>query len=125
MRGGPILGDRRDHFEAKTDIWEVAARRSERSILRSLPCGPASSMLPTIRPVAAKRLSTELADHRFMQMLTAAAAADRSLTSARLPGSHASFPAHSKILDDGAMSSETCPFVMNGWFRGCWLQLLR
>src|SRR5215216_4021415 len=26
IRRVPILGDRRDHFEAETDIWEVAAR---------------------------------------------------------------------------------------------------
>ena len=27
IRRAPILGDRRDHFEAETDIWEVAAER--------------------------------------------------------------------------------------------------
>ena len=36
IRRVPILGDRRDHFEAETDIWEVAARiaagRKEREI---------------------------------------------------------------------------------------------
>ena len=26
IRRVPILGDRRDHFEAETDIWEVAAK---------------------------------------------------------------------------------------------------
>ena len=26
IRRVPILGDRRDHFEAETDIWEIAAR---------------------------------------------------------------------------------------------------
>ena len=36
IRRVPILGDRRDHFEAETDIWEVAGadrgRRKEREI---------------------------------------------------------------------------------------------
>jgi len=27
IRRVPIMGDRRDHYEAETDIWEVAARR--------------------------------------------------------------------------------------------------
>ena len=78
----PILGDRRDHFEAETDIWEVAARiaagRKEREIdpavdaLRACVSDAADD--PTINPVASKRLKemlafTELADHWFMQML--------------------------------------------------------
>jgi DNA-binding transcriptional regulator GbsR (MarR family) len=59
IRRVPILGDRRDHFEAETDIWEVAARiaagRKEREI-------------------AAKRLKemlafTELVDRWYTQML--------------------------------------------------------
>jgi DNA-binding transcriptional regulator GbsR (MarR family) len=82
IRRVPILGDRRDHFEAETDIWEVAARiaarRKEREIdpavdaLRSCVSDAADD--PTINPVASKRLKemlafTELADHWFMQML--------------------------------------------------------
>ena len=78
----PVLGDRRDHYEAETDIWEVAARIAARRKERELD--PAITALracvtdaaddPTINPVASKRLKemlafTELADHWFMQML--------------------------------------------------------
>jgi DNA-binding MarR family transcriptional regulator len=60
IRRVPILGDRRDHFEAETDIWEVAARIAADD--------------PTISPVASKRLKemlafTELVDRWYMQML--------------------------------------------------------
>jgi DNA-binding transcriptional regulator GbsR (MarR family) len=47
IRRVPIMGDRRDHYEAETDIWEVA--RCGRSIRRWKPCAPAWSMPPTIR----------------------------------------------------------------------------
>ena len=82
IRRVPILGDRRDHFEAETDIWEVAARiaagRKEREIdpavdaLRACVSDAADD--PTISPVAAKRLKemlafTELVDRWYMQML--------------------------------------------------------
>jgi len=82
IRRVPILGDRRDHFEAETDIWEVAARIAARRKERELD--PAITALracvsdaaddPTINPVAAKRLKemlafTELADRWFAQML--------------------------------------------------------
>ena len=78
----PILGDRRDHFEAETDIWEVAARiaarRKEREIdpavdaLRACVSDAADD--PTISPVASKRLKemlafTELVDRWYTQML--------------------------------------------------------
>ena len=36
IRRVPILGDRRDHYEAETDIWEVAARIAARTYPRSL-----------------------------------------------------------------------------------------
>ena len=87
IRRVPILGDRRDHFEAETDIWEVAARiaagRKEREIdpavdaLRACVSDAADD--PTISPVAAKRLKemlafTELVDRWYMQMLERAAA---------------------------------------------------
>jgi DNA-binding transcriptional regulator GbsR (MarR family) len=83
IRRVPILGDRRDHFEAETDILEVAsriaARRKERELdpaiaaLRS--CVTDAAEDPAISPVASKRLKemlafTELADRWFMQMLT-------------------------------------------------------
>jgi len=56
-------GDRRDHYEAETDIWEVAARiaagrkgardRSRRDALRRLRGG--RRRRSTIQPVASKR----------------------------------------------------------------------
>ena len=82
IRRVPILGDRRDHFEAETDIWEVAARiaagRKEREIdpavdaLRACVSDAADD--PTISPVASKRLKemlafTELVDRWYVQML--------------------------------------------------------
>src|SRR5260221_11580206 len=82
IRRVPILGDRRDHFEAETDIWEVAARiaagRKEREIdpavdaLRACVSDAADD--PTISPVASKRLKemlafTELVDPWYVQML--------------------------------------------------------
>ena len=78
----PILGDRRDHYEAETDIWEVAARiaarRKEREIdpavdaLRACVSDAADD--PAISEVASKRLRemlefTELVDRWYMQML--------------------------------------------------------
>lgn len=82
IRRVPILGDRRDHYEAETDIWEVAARIAARRKERELDpaitalraCVSDAAEDPTINPVASKRLKemlafTELADHWFMQML--------------------------------------------------------
>ena len=78
-----VMGDRRDHYEAETDIWEVAARiaagRKEREIdpavdaLRACVVDAADD--PTISPVASKRLKemlafTELVDRWYAQMLT-------------------------------------------------------
>ncbi|WJR81212.1 MarR family transcriptional regulator [Bradyrhizobium sp. NP1] len=83
IRRVPILGDRRDHFEAETDIWEVAARiaagRKEREIDPALDalraCVSDAADDPTISPVASKRLKemlafTELVDRWYMQMLS-------------------------------------------------------
>lgn len=82
IRRVPILGDRRDHYEAETDIWEVAARIAARRKERELDpaitalraCVSDAAEDPTINPVASKRLKemlafTELADDWFMQML--------------------------------------------------------
>ncbi|MCK1366025.1 MarR family transcriptional regulator [Bradyrhizobium sp. 62] len=82
IRRVPILGDRRDHYEAETDIWEVAARIAARRKERELDpaitalraCVSDAAEDPTINPVASKRLKemlafTELTDHWFMQML--------------------------------------------------------
>jgi len=69
IRRVPIRGDRRDHFEAETDLWEVAARiaagRKEREIdpavaaLRA--CVADADRDPTVHPVAAERLRAMLA----------------------------------------------------------------
>ena len=82
IRRVPILGDRRDHFEAETDIWEVAARiaagRKEREIDPAIAalraCVADATDDPTISPVAGKRLKemlafTELVDRWYAQML--------------------------------------------------------
>lgn len=83
IRRVPIMGDRRDHFEAETDIWEVAARiaagRKEREIdpaveaLRACVADAAND--PKMSPIASKRLKemlafTETVDGWFAQMLT-------------------------------------------------------
>ncbi|MDU6325424.1 GbsR/MarR family transcriptional regulator, partial [Bradyrhizobium sp.] len=78
----PILGDRRDHFEAETDIWEVAQRiaagRKEREIDPAIAalraCVAEATGDPGISPVASKRLKdmlafTELVDRWYVQML--------------------------------------------------------
>jgi DNA-binding transcriptional regulator GbsR (MarR family) len=82
IRRVPIMGDRRDHFEAETDIWEVAAKiaakRKERELdpaieaLRACVADAAND--PTISPIASKRLKemlafTETVDGWFSQML--------------------------------------------------------
>jgi DNA-binding transcriptional regulator GbsR (MarR family) len=82
IRRVPIKGDRRDHFEAETDLWEMAMRiaavRKEREIdpavdaLRACVSDAADD--PTISPVASKRLKemlafTELVDRWYTQML--------------------------------------------------------
>jgi DNA-binding transcriptional regulator GbsR (MarR family) len=82
IRRVPILGDRRDHFEAETDIWEVAARiaagRKEREIDPAIDalraCVSDAADDPTISAVASRRLKdmlafTELVDRWYMQML--------------------------------------------------------
>src|ERR1700760_3961208 len=82
IRRVPILGDRRDHFEAETDIWEVAARiaagRKEREIDPAIAalraCVSDAADDPTISAVASKRLKemlgfTELVERWYVQML--------------------------------------------------------
>jgi len=82
IRRVPILGDRRDHFEAETDIWEVAQRiaagRKEREIDPAIAalraCVAEATGDPGISAVAAKRLKdmlafTELVDRWYAQML--------------------------------------------------------
>jgi DNA-binding transcriptional regulator GbsR (MarR family) len=82
IRRVPILGDRRDHFEAETDIWEVAARiaagRKQREIDPAMEalraCVADAAADPKISPVAGRRLKemlvfTETVDGWFCQML--------------------------------------------------------
>jgi len=82
IRRVPILGDRRDHFEAETDIWEMAARiaaaRKEREIDPAIAalraCVTDTADDPTISPVASRRLRemlvfTELVERWYTQML--------------------------------------------------------
>jgi DNA-binding transcriptional regulator GbsR (MarR family) len=83
IRRVPILGDRRDHFEAETDIWEIAARIAAGRKVREID--PAVEALracvidaaddPTMSAVASKRLKemlvfTELVDRWYTQMLS-------------------------------------------------------
>jgi DNA-binding transcriptional regulator GbsR (MarR family) len=83
VRRVPVKGDRREHFEAETDIWEMAARiaaiRKEREIdpaiatLRACVADAEGDL--TVHPVAAKRLKEMLAfvdtmDRWFVQMMT-------------------------------------------------------
>ena len=54
IRRVPIRGDRRDHFEAETDIWEVflriAAGRKEREIDPASPCCAPAPPMPSATP---------------------------------------------------------------------------
>jgi DNA-binding transcriptional regulator GbsR (MarR family) len=83
IRRVPIKGDRREHFEAETDLWEIvmriAAMRKEREIdpavdaLRS--CVADAERDRALHPVAGKRLKDMLAfieslDRWYAQMLT-------------------------------------------------------
>jgi DNA-binding transcriptional regulator GbsR (MarR family) len=82
IRRVPIMGDRRDHFEAETDIWEMAARiaaaRKEREIDPAIAalraCVSEAASDPAVSAVASKRLKemlafTELVDRWYTQML--------------------------------------------------------
>ena len=74
IRRVPVKGDRREHFEAETDVWEIAvriaARRKEREIdpavaaLRTCVAEAANDR--AVHPVAAARLREMLA---FVEML--------------------------------------------------------
>ena len=83
VRRVPIKGDRRDHFEAETDIWELARRIAAGRKIREFD--PALAALkacvadtegdPAIHPIAVKRLKamlefTETLDRWYAQILT-------------------------------------------------------
>ncbi|KQW78891.1 GbsR/MarR family transcriptional regulator [Brevundimonas sp. Root1279] len=85
IRRVPIKGDRRDHFEAETDVWEVASRiaagRKAKEIdpavetLRA--CVAEAETDPKVSPVALKRLKdmlefTETIDRWYGQITTVA-----------------------------------------------------
>jgi DNA-binding transcriptional regulator GbsR (MarR family) len=83
IRRVPIKGDRRDHFEAETDIWEIFQRiakgRKEREIDPAIAvlksCVAETERDPAVGEVAGRRLKemlafVELMDGWYSQMLT-------------------------------------------------------
>jgi len=83
IRRVPMRGDRRDHFEAETDLWElvtrIAAGRKEREIdpaVKALRiCMQEAESDPRVHPVASGRLRemlafTETLSGWYDQMLT-------------------------------------------------------
>jgi DNA-binding transcriptional regulator GbsR (MarR family) len=82
IRRVPVRNDRRDHFEAETDVWEIAARiaagRKQREIDPALAalgnCLAKADGDARISPLVRKRLKamhdfTETADRWYSQML--------------------------------------------------------
>jgi DNA-binding transcriptional regulator GbsR (MarR family) len=82
IRRVPVKNDRRDHFEAETDVWEIASRiaagRKQREIdparAALINCLAKAEGDPRISPVVKKRLKamhdfTETADRWYSQML--------------------------------------------------------
>lgn len=85
IRRVPVRGDRRDHFEAETDVWEVASRiaagRKAKEIDPALEtlrqCVAEAENDPKVHPVALKRLQemlefTETIDRWYGQITTVA-----------------------------------------------------
>jgi DNA-binding transcriptional regulator GbsR (MarR family) len=83
IRRVPIRGDRRDHFEAETDIWQIFLRiamgRKEREIDPAITvlksCVAETERDPAVTEVAGRRLKemldfVELMDGWYSQMLT-------------------------------------------------------
>lgn len=83
IRRVPIKGDRRDRFEAETDIWELVSRivagRKAREVDPALAalkaCVAEAEQDPSIHPAAGKRLKemlefTQTVDRWYRQMLT-------------------------------------------------------
>jgi DNA-binding transcriptional regulator GbsR (MarR family) len=82
IRRVPIRGDRREHFEAETDLWEMVRRISDGRKVREIDpalaalraCVAEAARDKTIHPVAARRLKdmlafTEAVDAWYAQML--------------------------------------------------------
>ncbi len=83
IRRVPIRGDRREHFEAETDVWEIflriAAGRKEREIDPAIAalraCADEAGQDPTVGKAAAQRLNemlafVEMMERWYAQMLT-------------------------------------------------------
>jgi DNA-binding transcriptional regulator GbsR (MarR family) len=83
IRRVPVKGDRREHFEAETDLWEIAMRiaavRKERELDPAIDalkaCVADAERDPKLHPVAGKRLKdmlgfVETLDRWHAQMLT-------------------------------------------------------
>jgi DNA-binding transcriptional regulator GbsR (MarR family) len=83
IRRVPIRGDRREHFEAEVDVWEMArrigagrkAREIDPAIAALRACVAEADGDKSINPVAARRLKdmlafTETVDTWYAQMLT-------------------------------------------------------
>jgi DNA-binding transcriptional regulator GbsR (MarR family) len=76
IRRVPVRGDRREHFEAETDVWEmfirIAAGRKEREIDPAIAalkfCLSAADGDPKVHPVARKRLKDMLDFVATMEM---------------------------------------------------------
>jgi DNA-binding transcriptional regulator GbsR (MarR family) len=81
VRRAPVLGDRRDHFEADTDVWSIAAKvvqgRKERELDPALSAldtcvdeakGDASVSATVRRRLGAMRDFTRSAAHWYEQM---------------------------------------------------------
>ncbi len=69
IRRLPVKGDRRDHYEAETDIWEIAiriaagrkAREIDPAVATLRTCVGLAERDPTVNPVTTKRLKDMLA----------------------------------------------------------------
>ena len=93
IRRVPILGDRRDHFEAETDIWEVAARiaagRKEREIDPAIAalraCVSDAADDPAVSAVASQPAEGDAVVHRAGRSLVRADA-QRAAQSSGRPG---------------------------------------
>ena len=83
IRRVPVRGDRREHFEAEADVWEIfiriAAGRKEREIDPAVAalkfCVSAANADPKVHPTARKRLKdmldfVEALETWYAQMLT-------------------------------------------------------